>query len=735
MVAPFATPNVATADADAEGPILALAQRVTVRSSANDISAARSKLTQAISANESYLHDITHSHTSVMANHLDQNAKLKQRSDVAQRAAQALADDFDVGSLDRVHRLEKFRVTTSNIHTSLQGQALAGASREILEDLKQRYDLLVRVEDGVWCGRGADPSTVAAVAQFNCDEQRSTGAAVQTALAARCAVLRATVTEQLSNAWNLAVTVSISAEGLPSVMVASSFTLSAPKAPRSTPYATSVVKAPRYDFVNLCKALQTLKVLPGLLHDLHSCVVRKVIEPLLSHDSWRPSKCSRNDGIGLETVSVSSQNRRDLIQNVKVVLDFFHQALPDECRVFNVRLQEAAFSLVLDRILIPSLPTPLANLPEWLELALQAADWEGSFSADEADPGVIHAFLNDSAGGVWLQKRKAVSLSQARRIAYSTWSSWASKTVQPDVVPPMSAQPKAQALVKTDDEDGWGFEEESQLRLGSHRAAIQAEAAENDGWDFDDIADEPAPSPAPAPPMVHRDAPKPREARRLGKKAAPKGTRLSSATPSPPPLSSPSANATVASFTPSDRRVSEPEAPALSETFKVSMATDAVMDLTATALKELMDISNIREAPFCITSPLTQTYVNIEVYHTVLGKLVEATVSSILLSVLALEDITELESQRIGDLLSLVETLSNLFQNDQAHVSTVAAFVPHWIKFGYLNELLHAKLIEITNLYDNGSLVDFTSDELGGLVRALFADSPQRTILLERVAM
>jgi centromere/kinetochore protein ZW10 len=116
-------------------------------------------------------------------------------------------------------------------------------------------------------------------------------------------------------------------------------------------------------------------------------------------------------------------------------------------------------------------------------------------------------------------------------------------------------------------------------------------------------------------------------------------------------------------------------------------------------------------------------------------------------SVLALEDITELESQRIGDLLSSVETLDNLFQHDHAHVSTVAAYVPHWIKFGYLNELLvrmwlrvhanaeRAKLVEITHLYDNGSLVDFTPKELGGLVRALFADSPQRATLLDKIEM
>lgn len=126
----------------------------------------------------------------------------------------------------------------------------------------------------------------------------------------------------------------------------------------------------------------------------------------------------------------------------------------------------------------------------------------------------------------------------------------------------------------------------------------------------------------------------------------------------------------------------------------------------------------------------------------------ESTVVSILDHVLALEDITELESQRIGSILSHIEPLEHLFQHDPAHVSTAAAFIPHWIKFGYLNEILvsnfrcslyshvqRAKLVEISSLYDNGSLVDFTPGELGGLVRALFADSPQRATLLDKVEM
>lgn len=44
-----------------------------------------------------------------------------------------------------------------------------------------------------------------------------------------------------------------------------------------------------------------------------------------------------------------------------------------------------------------------------------------------------------------------------------------------------------------------------------------------------------------------------------------------------------------------------------------------------------------------------------------------------------------------------------------------------------------ANLVDITYLFENGSLVDFSPSELGKLIRALFADSEKRTKLLDKV--
>ncbi|BEJ09458.1 hypothetical protein CcaverHIS641_0603730 [Cutaneotrichosporon cavernicola] len=672
------------AERDVEPSIQVLARHITTRPPAADINEARSTLKQSITTNESSLHGIAVSNTPVITHQLDEKAKLNQRSNSAQRGAKALADDFDVSSLDRVTEVETFRTTASTLQSSHQAQTLARTTATAVENLKQRYDLLVRLEDGVWSGMSADPSIVAALLELDGQRQENAGAAVQMALA--------------------------------------------------------------------------------------------------------------------------------------------------------------------------------ASLPEWLRLALQAAESEASMSADDNKAGVVRSFLNEEAGQVWLQKRRVVSLCEARRVAYETWSSWASETVELNAVPhiPPETEAISQPITQHEEDDGWGFDEDPKAASSSREVTPQVDADDgNDGWDFDDVAPPPAPTPAPVQP---RKVAKPREAKRLGKKATLKGARHGS--PSPPRSPSPPAENSsppVQSVVPTGRRTSNPEIPVLSETFRISMAANTVIGLAASTLDELINVLSLQPAVHSFSSvsrglseqlaealdlirasiPVAQstsiernpihliqlsndyrylsskletiktdvewvdrtdcarrfstasvitletfvagqsavlsglldhakgfadttnpssfmqvehavlqvvtffkniatqlaTYVDGEVYHTVLGKLVESSVTGILSSVLALEDITELESLRIGSLLSSVEALGNLFQRDHANVSTVAAFVPNWIKFGYLNELLRAKLVEITYLYDNGSLVDFNSKELGGLVRALFADSPQRATLLDKIEM
>jgi len=51
-----------------------------------------------------------------------------------------------------------------------------------------------------------------------------------------------------------------------------------------------------------------------------------------------------------------------------------------------------------------------------------------------------------------------------------------------------------------------------------------------------------------------------------------------------------------------------------------------------------------------------------------------------------------------------------------------------------VTELLDARLSDISQLYDNGSLSEFSDAELNALVSALFADTPKRADLLKKIS-
>ncbi|KAH6915936.1 hypothetical protein BKA70DRAFT_1368249 [Coprinopsis sp. MPI-PUGE-AT-0042] len=120
-------------------------------------------------------------------------------------------------------------------------------------------------------------------------------------------------------------------------------------------------------------------------------------------------------------------------------------------------------------------------------------------------------------------------------------------------------------------------------------------------------------------------------------------------------------------------------------------------------------------------------------YYEALGRLVDAALTRILRDIVSLSDITEVESHRLSELCRIFNSIEGLFSEDPNQPSFVVAFVPSWLKFNYLSELLEASLADITYLFEEGALADFESDELVKLVRALFADTPLRTNTINKL--
>ncbi|ESK96517.1 protein kinase subdomain-containing protein [Moniliophthora roreri MCA 2997] len=120
-------------------------------------------------------------------------------------------------------------------------------------------------------------------------------------------------------------------------------------------------------------------------------------------------------------------------------------------------------------------------------------------------------------------------------------------------------------------------------------------------------------------------------------------------------------------------------------------------------------------------------------YYMAVGLITDAALSRILQDILELPDIPEVESHRLSELCRILHALEGLFVEDSDQPSFVVAYVPSWLKYSYLSELLEASLADITYLFETGALVDFQVDELVRLVKALFADTPLRTNTINKI--
>lgn len=96
-----------------------------------------------------------------------------------------------------------------------------------------------------------------------------------------------------------------------------------------------------------------------------------------------------------------------------------------------------------------------------------------------------------------------------------------------------------------------------------------------------------------------------------------------------------------------------------------------------------------------------------------------------------LQDISEPESIRLAQLCRM------LMDTSGAVLGGAEANVPTYFKFAYLPDILQGSLADIEYLlFDNESgsaLVDYSREEMSMLIRALFADTPQRRRLLDRI--
>ncbi|KAJ1036248.1 hypothetical protein NDA18_000113 [Ustilago nuda] len=120
-------------------------------------------------------------------------------------------------------------------------------------------------------------------------------------------------------------------------------------------------------------------------------------------------------------------------------------------------------------------------------------------------------------------------------------------------------------------------------------------------------------------------------------------------------------------------------------------------------------------------------------FHAAIGRLVDLVFQKVLHDLLDLEEIGESESEKLAALVKTLGSLESLFTMSDGQ-SGAPLWVPSWFKTSYLIEILTGSLVDIEFLaFEAGALVDYSRKELTGLIKALFADTPNRSKLLRRI--
>ncbi|KAM5435100.1 ribosome biobiogenesis protein ytm1 [Microsporum canis] len=119
-----------------------------------------------------------------------------------------------------------------------------------------------------------------------------------------------------------------------------------------------------------------------------------------------------------------------------------------------------------------------------------------------------------------------------------------------------------------------------------------------------------------------------------------------------------------------------------------------------------------------------------------IGSLLATGINKIILDIEDLGDISDPESQRLAGFCSVISKLEELFlpdteegnrETEDRPIAMTAIYVPNWLKFQYLMNILESSLADIKFLWTEGELkLEFSPDELIDLIKALFADSEHR---------
>jgi protein transport protein DSL1/ZW10 len=171
---------------------------------------------------------------------------------------------------------------------------------------------------------------------------------------------------------------------------------------------------------------------------------------------------------------------------------------------FRQSLTKPLTTALLHKLLIPAMPSSLAALPPFLDLARRSREFEAEYVArvlKDTSDGEVTRWV-DSVGSHYERKRRVDLLDRARAIITATGHDTTFRAeivtftpaVKTDVIPVQSEMD-----VQPEEEDAWGFDEAPRVPVVAATKLDPDTTAEDDSWNLDseDMSEEPLPEATP----------------------------------------------------------------------------------------------------------------------------------------------------------------------------------------------------------------------------------------------
>ncbi|KAG5517832.1 hypothetical protein PMAC_000286 [Pneumocystis sp. 'macacae'] len=143
-------------------------------------------------------------------------------------------------------------------------------------------------------------------------------------------------------------------------------------------------------------------------------------------------------------------------------------------------------------------------------------------------------------------------------------------------------------------------------------------------------------------------------------------------------------------------------------------------------------ISDLHEK-FQMLSELWRQILSREALFESIGQLLESAVSYIITAIKNISDISEEESKQLSKLCNQFAQVEDIFVTKKQELPITPTYVPSWLKFRYLAEILEASMHDVMYLYNSGALIDFEKEEIISLLKTLFAETPCRTENISKI--